>query len=272
MGCGGSKVLPEPPSPPPPLRNAWRKQIFVEGDASKFKPFAEWKATFEPVKVKKEKEQKATPESKEKTEAELKEEATKAEERRRKRERALDFALGKVAEKVTEKGVRLLMEFAATVLSSVGEAAEKEGKPALSGLANALSALACSFRFQHKGKHKFRYIRRSMVAQLVLVRTKAAIDSVEGAVEQKAKALGDMLGSIAEGRASVAIAHVSRLPMMQALQARAMGGPPSAEGVVASLGAASADAKAAGQVPPHRLMRRTARRRARSTVRARRYR
>lgn len=71
------------------------------------------KATFEPVKEKKPK--------KEKAEGELQKEAIKAEKARKKREQVLDFAMAKIAAKITEKATRLLMEFAATVLSAVAK-------------------------------------------------------------------------------------------------------------------------------------------------------
>lgn len=107
--------------------------------------------------------------------------------------------------------------------------------------------MACSFRFAHHGKHKFRYIRRQMVAQAVLQRTKAALDRVEGAVEEKARSIAATLTAIVEAEASGAIAHVSRLPAMQALQARAAGPPSGGKEAAAAIAGGSADVAAVGQ-------------------------
>ena len=155
MGCGASKVSPTL-APPPPIRKHWEKQVFDEAQ-SKFKPFDGWKETFEPVKERKEK---AEP-----TEAELKKDAEKAAAKRARQQRVLSKALDVLSGRLTDRAARLMMEFVATLLSHVSHAAEKDGQAAVAELANALGALAATFRFAHHGQHKFRYIRRGGAAR-----------------------------------------------------------------------------------------------------------
>lgn len=60
----------------------------------------------------------------------------------------------------------------------------------MAALANAICALVCTYRFQHKGREKFGHLRRAVVAPQLVSSTEKLLPANGGEV----KALGKQLG------------------------------------------------------------------------------
>ena len=207
--------------PPPPVKARWRKQITAlkgegeEGEVShvaKFKTHEEWKACFEPKKEKKKKE-----EEREKSE----EERTRDKENREKAQKALNHLLDKVGHKITDKIVYLVLTFVAKLMEGAEKIALEKGDEEIAGLANALGALVCTFIFKHKGKHKFKFIRREMVAPELYKRINVLFDRIDaGKAEDAADKLALKVSALLKGEDAIAraVAAVSEMPLVVKLQ------------------------------------------------------
>ena len=227
MGCGNSCLQVHtqiqdigPPPPPPSLKKRWRKQITqsggeFEGSITTFKTFEEWKECFEPSK------KKESVEKVENSEEELARERQEAENRKAKARKLLSTLLDKVSKKITDKILVLVLTFVAKLLEGAEKIAdEKHNDSELAGLANALGALVYTFRFKHKGKHKFDYIRKHFVAPQLMKRIQAIVDKTDAKAEEVSQIVGDKLAGLLRGEDAIAraVATVSKMPLVAALE------------------------------------------------------
>ena len=213
--------------PPPIIRRYWRSQITAhnakssDDDLPSYKRLDDWKEVFEGRK-KKNKEERA---KEEKTHKEMKREEEEAAKKRARTRALVDKLLATISSAITAKLISHVMEFVVLLLECVGDAVTEHGDGDGASLANALSALACTFRFVHKGKHKMAYIRREMVAPVLLARVKRLVDRDNIQPETLALTVSTKLNMILRTSSVIqrAISHISNLPIVALMHERALG-------------------------------------------------
>ena len=220
-----------PPPPPPPVRNLWLSQVVRKGsstesteDVKTFKTFEEWKESFEPTKKKKEKE-KVEP-----TEEEAAANKAKA-------QKMLSTLLDKVGQKIGGKLLIIVLTFVAKLLEGAEKVAREKDDDELAGLLNSLGAMVCTFRFRYKSKHKFRYIRREMIAPELVKRIHAFVEKTDAAAEEAASVISSKLMGLIKGETALTMAFqtVSKMPLVLSLQQKAIESLSEGEGGIKEL-------------------------------------
>lgn len=220
-----------PPPPPPPVRNLWLSQVVRKGsstesteDVKTFKTFDEWKESFEPTKKKKEKE-KVEP-----TEEEAAANKAKA-------QKMLSTLLDKVGQKIGGKLLIIVLTFVAKLLEGAEKVAREKDDDELAGLLNSLGAMVCTFRFRYKSKHKFRYIRREMIAPELVKRIHAFVEKTDAAAEEAASVISSKLMGLIKGETALTMAFqtVSKMPLVLSLQQKAIESLSEGEGGIKEL-------------------------------------
>ncbi|QDZ20976.1 hypothetical protein HOP50_04g35010 [Chloropicon primus] len=218
-----------PPPPPPPIKKHWITQVTQGGQEETFKTFEEWQECFEPKKGTRPKANETKKSEDElREEAELREESKDEEKAERKKQNAqkiLTSLLDKVSKKITTKAMVLVLSFVAKMLEMAQKLAREKGNSDLAGFLNCLCAMVCTFRFSHRAKHKFAYIRKELVAPELVKRLKAVIEKADVRPEEFAATVAGEILDLLQNEECVtrALRTVSTMPLVSSLHGKVLG-------------------------------------------------
>ena len=227
-GGGGAQLWA-----PPPLKRHWRHQITAReaegaGDLPEWKRLDGWKEALERGRRRKRARDGGDADAREDadrdgTPEELRKEEEEAAKRRARRRALVERLLGSVSAAVAAKLTSMSLEFGAKLIELVEDAVRERGDVEGAELANAIGALACTFRFENKGERKMAIIRREMVAPCLIARARRLTDRDGVSADALAEAVSAKVGEIVRTSETVqrAVAHVAGLPVIALLRERA---------------------------------------------------
>lgn len=140
----------------------------------------------------------------------------------------IDMALKNIAIVLQDRWIKVFMDFLGTLLGNVTTAAIEKGDKQVGSLANCLSAMLATFRFQHHGKRKFNYIRFKIVSPQLLSAIKNTMVNTEGSTyNDRAAEISQWLQELIANHLNVALADMGKSDLVAKFKDRMLSSIPT---------------------------------------------